>query len=135
MNLHHIVRGAITSVHPDETALLYRANGQDNVKGKVKARYEEPETIKGNFQAMDALTLQQLERGSVTGCTVQAYLYSDIANPVSGISRIPITRTGDFIKRSDDTWWLVHNVIEDWSADGWIKVGLTRQVTPPEVEG
>lgn len=133
MNLHGIVRRAIAGVHPDEEAMLYRSIGQTNIKGKIKAQYEEPETVKGNFQAMDSLTLQQLERVSVTGCTVQAYFYSEISNRIAGISRIPITRTGDYVKRADGTWWLVHAVIEDWSADGWIKVGLARQVTAPEV--
>lgn len=134
MNLHGIVRKAITGVHPDESALLYRSKGETNIKGKVKAQYEEPETVRGNFQAVNSLALQQLERVSVTGCTVQAYFYSETSHRIAGISRIPITRTGDYVKRSDGTWWLVNAVIEDWSADGWIKVGLARQVTAPEVE-
>ena len=35
LNLHNIVRGAITAVHPDIECQLYHAMGQRNVKGKV----------------------------------------------------------------------------------------------------
>lgn len=133
MNLHDIVRGAITLVHDDEEAYLYRSAGQVNVKGKIHARYEEAELIRGNFQPLDAKALQQLERMEITGNSVEAFLYSYNPKPVSGVSRIPFTRTGDFVLRNDDTWWLVTSVLEDWSADGWVSVALTQQLTPPEV--
>ena len=36
--------------------------------------------------------------------------------------------------RADKTYWLVTSVIEDWSYEGWVKVGITQQVNPSDTE-
>ena len=50
LNLHNVVRSAITSVHPDENCILYQSIGQQNIKGVVKSVYSEPQSIMANFQ-------------------------------------------------------------------------------------
>ena len=50
LNLHAIVRGAITSVHPDETVTLYQSTGQSNNYGIVTAQYAEPQTVKAQVE-------------------------------------------------------------------------------------
>lgn len=132
LNLHHVVRGAITSIHPDESCILYQSIGQKNVKGKVTPIYAEPKTVKGNFQPLSTDALTHMEAMNQTPCDEQVFLYSDTDLPVSGMHRLPITRNGDFIKRSDGTWWLIVSVIKDWSWDGWANVGIKRQTTHPD---
>lgn len=132
LNLHHVVRGVITSIHPDETCVLYQSIGQRNVKGKVTPVYAEPKVIKANIQPLSTDALTHMEAMNQTPCDEQAFLYSEPDLPVSGAHRLPITRNGDFIGRDDGTYWLITSVIKDWSWDGWANVGLKRQTTPPD---
>lgn len=132
VNLHHVVRGAITAIHPDENCTLYQSLGQKNVKGKVTPVYAEPKTIDANFQPLDSDTLRHLEAMNDTQTSEQVFLYSDTSLPVSGERRLPITRNGDILKRSDGTYWLVTAVLEDWSWDGWCNVGIHMVATPPD---
>lgn len=129
LNLHNVVRGAITAIHPDENCTLYQSIGQQNIKGKVIPVYAEPREIKANFQP-DAEALQHTDGMNQTPCSDRVYLYSEDYG-VSGQHRLPVTRTGDFIKRADETWWLITSVREDWTWDGWACVDVNRQVTPP----
>lgn len=132
INLHAVVRSAITAVHPDEDCVLYQSLGQKNVMGVVTTVYAEPQDIKANWQPLDSQTLDHLERMGDTKASEQVFLYSNTTLPVSGVQRMPISRTGDIIKRWDGTYWLVTSVIEDWSARGWANVGVTEQVQPPD---
>lgn len=132
LNLHGIVRSVITAVHPDEDCTLYQSLGQKNVLGVVTTVYNPPQAIKANWQPLDNQTLQHLERIGDTKASEQVFLYSNTDMPVSGVQRVPVTRTGDIIKRWDGTYWLITSVIEDWSARGWANVGVTEQVTPPD---
>lgn len=132
INLHNVVRSAITAVHPDETVTLYQSAGQRNVKGEIVSVYSEPKEIKANFQPLDSDALKHVEVIGNTPISEQVFLYSDAPMPVAGQQRVPITRTGDIIKRSDGTYWLVTVVLEDWTWDGWCNVGVHVQTTPPD---
>lgn len=132
INLHAVVRGAITAVHPDEACTLYQSIGQQNIKGTVVPVYAEGKTVRANFQPLDTDALKHLEAMNDTEASEQVFLYSDVALPVTGQQRLPLTRTGDFLGRSDGTYWLVTSVLEDWSQDGWCNVGVHRQTTPPD---
>lgn len=127
MNLHAIVRGLITRVHPDEEVELIQCAGVENIKGRIKSTYAPPVAIRANIQP-NGEPLEQVDGMNVTPQTEDAYLFSDESNPVKGITRLPISRTGDFIRRADGTLWRVTDVLEDWSADGWAKVRITQQV-------
>lgn len=131
MNLHNIVRSAITTVNPDEQITLYKAIGQENVKGSVIPKYADPLIVSSQWQPLDADRLAQLEMVNQTVSAEQVFLYSDKSQPISGISRTPIARTGDFLKRGG-SWYLVTAVLEDWSNVGWINVEVTLQTRPPE---
>lgn len=135
MNLHAIVRSAITVVKPDTPTTIYYAVGQENIKGVVTPLYEEPQAITAQWQPIDTERLDHLERVSSTEVTEQVFLYSSKTMPVSGIKRVPIARTGDILKR-DDLFYLVTDVIEDWSdvglAVGWVNVAVVLQTKPPE---
>ena len=45
LNLHQIVRGAISSVNADEQVYIIRSTGNANVKGRIQATYATPELI------------------------------------------------------------------------------------------
>lgn len=127
MNLHAIVRGLITRVHPDEPVELIQCAGVENLKGVIRTTYAEPVPILANIQPTGE-PLEHTDGMNVTPQTEDAYLFSNASNPVKGITRLPMARTGDFLRRGDGTLWRVTDVLEDWSADGWAKVRITQQV-------
>lgn len=137
LNLHNIVRGAITAVHPDETVTLYRSTGQVNEYGVVKAQYAPPLTVKAQVQSAGGESLQLVEKTSQDTAVMSFYLYADAAMPPAGIER-PFARGGDMIRRDNGTWWLVTGTSDDFARVGWVCVLGTLQELPPagvETEG
>lgn len=126
MNLHAIVRGPITSIHPDETCELYQASGLVNDRGIIRTQYTGPATVEANWQPQ-ANAIAHNDGMDTTDRTWRVFLYSDEALPVLGITRLPSMRTGDILKRADGTWWAVTSVDGNWSADGWAEVTVTQQ--------
>ncbi len=131
MNLHDMVRTAINLVNPDETCLLIPFDKQQNIRGKITPVYCVPVEIQANWQPVDE-TLLQSEALNLTGINYSVFLYSDANAPVSGVRRKPFTCGGDLIKRQDGTYYLVTDVVEDWSADGWANVLVTLQNKTPK---
>lgn len=136
INLHALVRGAVTALHPDEAVTLYQSTGQSNELGRIVPAYAEPQTVQAQIQSLSAEDLAHMEDASRTEISRKAYLFApDAALPPAGIVR-PLARSGDMLQRADGTWWLVTGIIEDFTASGWVCVAITQQVEGPQgVEG
>ena len=132
MNLHAVVRTAIQTVHRDEPCYLIQAQGQINVKGKIYPYYRKPEKIMAQIQPAGENVLQQMANVSAMGNDMEAFLFSREHYPVDGVTRNPLQRGGDFLRREDGTYWLITGVIEDWTKEGWANVTITEQTTPPD---
>lgn len=133
INLHGLVRSAITTLHPDETVTLRQSVGQRNVRGRVTSVYGPAQVVRAQIQSLGQDDLAQSEATSNTRIDRKAYLYApDAALPPQGIVR-PLGRTGDMLRRADGTWWLVTAMIEDFTASGWVCVGITQQVDGPDL--
>jgi hypothetical protein len=133
LNLHSLVRGAISSVHPEVKATLYRASGQNiGPGGKVMPDYAPGEAITAQVQSEGPSVLAQVDRVGQEEVSRKLYLFSepDLEHKVGGIVR-PLSRGGDMIQFEDETWWLVEAVIEDFSRSGWASVRATLQVKAP----
>lgn len=128
MNLHKIVNSITRVIHPNESLIIYKADGQVNNKGTITPIYQAPVVLYGNIQPLDANALKHLEAIGDTQASQQAFL----DYPLESTKRIPTPSGGDIIQRSDGTYWLVTSVLEDWNADGWCNVGIVQQVTPPD---
>lgn len=131
MNLHGIVRGAITMVNPDEPCQLLQAEEVENNRGILSTSYKPLQDIRAQWQPIDKPMTQQ-DGMTTTTEAMTVYLYSKEEFPVSGISRVPAARSGDYLFRKDGTWWLITDVKEDWSGVGWACVNAVKQVEPPE---
>jgi hypothetical protein len=132
MNLHEMVRTAISAVHADETVTLYRAAGQTNVKGEIKAAYAPGETVKAQIQSEGDDALAHSDRVGQNETNRRFYLMaSSPADKPAGIVR-PLARSGDMLQRADETWWLITALTEDFSGAGWVAVRATLQVKAPD---
>ncbi|MCH5277758.1 MAG: hypothetical protein J1E80_07995 [Desulfovibrionaceae bacterium] len=133
MNLHAVVRGAIPALHPDETVTLRQSTGQTNVRGRMVPVYGPAQTVSAQIQSLGSDDLQHSEAVNLTQRDRKAYLFApDPKLPPNGIVR-PLARAGDMIQRSDGFWWLVTAMLEDFTASGWVCVGITEQEKGPDL--
>ena len=133
LNLHDIVRGPISALHPDETVLLIQSDGVENVRGELLPKFVDALAVTAQIQSMGSDDLKSMESTARTEITRKAWLYSDTA---AGLVPSPLVRefarAGDLIRRADNSWWLITSLPEDYSRSGWVAVGLTLQIEIPE---
>lgn len=134
INLHAVVNNTITGIHPDETVILRQSLGQVDVRGRMVPMYDRPRAVSAQIQPLSPETLAHVEQVSSTKLDRKAYLFSPVVGGLTpaGIVR-PLARGGDMLQRADGSWWLVSQVLEDYSKSGWVCVGLVRQIDPPDL--
>ena len=132
LNLHNLVRTAVTALHPDEAVTLYQATGQTNTLGRLAPTYAAPHKVQAQIQSLSAEDLAHGQEASRTEIARKAYLFApDAALPPAGIVR-PLARSGDMLQRADGTWWLITGIMEDFTASGWVCVSMTQQIDAPQ---
>ena len=132
INLHHVVRGAITTVHPDETILWYQNKGAANVGGILKPSYAEPLPLVAQVQSESDASLMHANRADMNTETIKVYLYWDAQTNPLNLDRFT-AKGGDIFKRADGTFWLVTALTDNFADVGWVSCRAVRQVNPPEV--
>lgn len=132
INLHHVVRGAITTVHPDETILWYQNKGASNVGGILKPSYAEPLSLVAQVQSESDASLMHANRADMNTETIKVYLYWNAQTNPLNLDRFT-AKGGDIFKRADGTFWLVTALTDNFADVGWVSCRAVRQVTPPEV--
>lgn len=130
MNLHKIVRAAITRVNPDEENTLTQSIGVQNVNGLI-TNLTSAQEVKAQWQPITNV-LEHTDGVDVTKIEMKVYLFSDDALPVAGIRRLPQMRAGDMLTRADGTNWLITSVLENWSPVGWAAVTAVMQTSDAE---
>ena len=136
LNLHDIVRGAVTSVLDDEDVYLVQSIGQESDWGRVTAKYAPAELVKAQVQTLSGDDLTVNAETERTERDRKFYLYSDTASGQTPAGNVRILgRTGDFLYRiKAKTRWLVYNVNDDFTSAGWVCVlASEQQEVPPEV--
>lgn len=132
MNLHGIVRGAITSVNPDILVPYYKSTGygQDATFAQVP-QYAAPVNVPIQVQALTARELQHKELVNIEGLKRAVYMYGN----TQGIVRAD-KKGGDLlyfpqVPQGTNYIWKVVVVFETWP--DWCKVGVVLQldVSPP----
>lgn len=127
INLHHVVRSAITAVHADEPCLLIQSTGATSVKGRMTAGYAAAVAVRAQVQTLSGDDLTVTGETERTERDRKFYLYA--ADPVPAGQIRTAARTGDYIYRvNPGTVWKVYNVAEDFSAAGWVQLLASEQV-------
>lgn len=141
INLHQIVRGAITALHPDVAATLYQSTSQTTVSGgQVKASYAPGLPVIVQAQSENPSELFHADRVGQENISRKFWLnsVSPASGLVTGIVR-PLGRNGDLFQIDPAApwfaglWWLVDALIEDFSRSGWVSVRATLQVKAPDI--
>lgn len=134
MNLHAIVRGAINANLEDATLSLYRSLGQTIVDYKAQNTYAAPVSIKGSFQSEGDAALDHSNLAGQNSIIRKLYIYaSDSLTERPWTIFRPLSRTGDYIKDANGTFWMVVAVEEDFSAAGWECLRVQMQEKTPDL--
>ena len=135
MNLHRIANAAVRNVNPNEFITLFKALGQVNEKGIIKPKYLAPEVMEAQVQDDADSSLQHTDTVNQTGHVKRFYVnkYTDDNVLVPQSLMRQKERTGDIILRSDGTYWLVTQVLEDFDLHVVLKAELLTKT--PDFSG
>lgn len=121
LNLHGIVRGAITAVNNDVTLAYEKSTGSTTGAGfKPVPIYAAVQQIRAQVQALSWKDLQQLDGINLNGERRAIYLFGAI----NGVVR-PAAQGGDLLTDGNNNVWLVAQNLEQWP--DWCKVAVTLQ--------
>lgn len=132
MNLHGIVRGAITSVNPDVLCPYYKSSGYgvDSTFAQVPT-YAAPVTVPCQIQALTARDLQHKDLVNIEGLKRAVYMYGN----TQGVVRAD-AKGGDILAFAQVPggtiqYWKVVVVLETWPDWSKVAVVLQRDTSPP----
>lgn len=130
MNLHAIVRGAVTAINPDVTGRVYLSTGQTTgASGKRIPSYDRIDAVPMQVQPLSLDDVGKLQH--MDGLNPEAVLRAVYINgSAKGVDRVEM-KGGDMLYFNGH-FWLVVGVLEPWDSAGWSKVGVAKQVSPPE---
>lgn len=119
MNLHQIVRGAITTVNPDTDGVFQINTGFTTLPGgkRVPSYTDIPVTVQ--LQELSSTDLRQVDAVNIQGILRSAYLNGNF----NGVNR-PEQKGGDILVIGDEKW-LVVKVPELWP--DWCRVIVNLQ--------
>jgi hypothetical protein len=139
MNLHSIVRGAISYVNPDRTALYLKSTGAvSNADYSQTPSYAAGVPVRIQIQPLDKEGLRHVEKLNLTGVFRTIYMYGN----TQGVVRVQ-AKGGDLIQFRTFQGEPVQNwkVVEPdgpWNVEygGWTKIIVVLQTdTPVTVPG
>lgn len=130
LNLHDIVRHAITANKADDVFDLFRSAGQEMKDGIMTAVYAAPIRITGQFQSENDAALAHADMAGQNSIIRKLYVYApdDLKTRPWSIYR-PLARSGDYVRDRFGGYWLVTAVTEDFSECGWECLRVTFQQT------
>lgn len=129
VNLHATVRQAITGLHPEEVATLYRSMGNTNVRGVLTPSWGEGESVLVQVQSISDDALYHSNRTGQNATTRKIWMTVP-ASDVGGVDR-ETGKGGDMIQLPGGSWWLVDAVLEDFGRSGWKSLRIVRQTKAP----
>lgn len=132
MNLHSVVRGAITSLNPDVPALLERSAGYAaQPDGSRKPRYLQAQSVTIQVQPMSWGDIQHANFLNLKGVMRVVFGYGS----TEGIVR-PTEKGGDLLRFAayrgqQMSEWLTSQTLEVFDS-GWSKVIVVMQAQKPK---
>lgn len=126
-NMHAVVRGAITTLNPDEPGTVYVSTGSTNVRGILTPTFTAVAAqLQFQAQAHDKVMHERALEYSSMYDTVYAY------GNFTGVDR-PDGKGGDVIQTTaDGKFYLITRVLEWWPQ--WCSFEVTRQLNAPNVQ-
>ena len=121
LNLHGMVRGAITTVNPDKPITIQICTGytEDSI-GRQTPAYAPGVPAFGQVQDLTQRDIMHLASLNIQGSQKVVYVFGSL----SGIVR-SLGKGSDLITFDAGDVWMVTAVLEQW--DDWCRVAVTMQ--------
>ncbi len=130
LNLHKIVNRAVSVAQPQVDVKVYQSTGTSNVMGVITPMFAPVIDTKARFQS-DVDKLEHKDNVEVDYTSRKIYVDTTAEAPISELYRNR-GKTNDYIYRvSDQSWWMVTEVLDDFAEQGWVCVRGVLQVLPP----
>ncbi len=135
MNLHSLVRGAITSVNPDRMALYLASAGNTvNADFSQTPGYAPGVAVRIQIQPLGKEELRHVERLNLQGVFRTVYMYGN----TQGLVRV-LAQGGDLLQfapfqgQAVQNWKVIGPVDGPWNVEngGWSKFIVCLQTDPP----
>lgn len=122
MNLHAVVRRAITSVNPDTIGTWRKSTGYTTATtGKREQAYTDVTNAPLQVQALSGRELTQLDALNIQGASRGVW----VNGQVTAANRADQTG-GDLFLFDGKTWLAVH-IFESWDRPGWSHCAVAQQ--------
>jgi hypothetical protein len=123
MNLHAIVRGAVSAISPELTVTLKRSTGYTTAADGTQVPAYASTTRSAQVQSLDGMELAQVDGIGGQGEKLCLYCAGSLIGSVRADGA-----GGDLVILPDGSTWLVVKILEAWArVDGWTKAAITRQ--------
>lgn len=133
LNLHSVVRGAITTVNPDLAGFYYASNGYTTGASGARTPTYIKTAAQLQVQALSGRDLRHEDFLNLQGVKRSVYMFGNTV----GANR-PDVKGGDLlafpqVSGGTPQLWLVVKVLESWSPDpaSWCKLGVVLQTDAP----
>lgn len=125
MNLHGIVRGAISAVNPDITMTMLRSNGYTTDSAGARTPVFVTLTGKGQVQAASGGTIQRMSNLGIQGVLRAVYLYGNWCGIVRADQKGGDVLQFPQVPGAAIQHWKVVEVTETWP--DWSRVVVVLQ--------
>lgn len=130
LNLHGVVRGAITSVNSDIPALWLRSTGSSgNSAGRQTPTYAASVTVQAQVQPIGSADLRKYAFLQDQGIYRSVHLYGDIEGIVRSAQLGGDLLQFPAVPGGPTYTWLIKVVPETWNP-GWCRVIVVMQLDP-----
>ncbi len=130
LTLHALVRGAITSVNPDQSVIILQSDGFDVADYEQRPKWKEAVSVKAQCQPVADKTIQLLNQQRQNSIWWDFYLEGDWNSLMRSKEK-----SGDLLYWNGFEWQ-VDQVLEAWAPTvGWTKLRCiqVRQSETPEL--
>lgn len=118
MNLHQLVRGAISAVNPDTLAVIQTSTGYTTAaNGQQQPTYATTYNVTVQVQGLTAPELDHVDSLNIQGTLRGFWINGNVQGTVRSLGK-----GGDILTMANGSTWLVVHVLETWDSAGWCHV-------------
>lgn len=127
MNLHGVVRGAITAVNPDTIGTWYRSAGTYTTapNGTRTPQFTAVPATPIQVQALSSREVAHIDALNIGGADRGVWVNGQL----QAMNRVD--QTGGDILAFDGKFWLVVALLESWDRPGWSHAAVRQQKSGP----
>lgn len=132
LDMYKILRPVLHVIQAEESIKIYKFAGQKFYKGVYVPLYHNPVEVHSHVQAKDKGKLSHTNTLATSSYSAIFYVNIDEIMELTSLKRVKACG-GDIVERRDGTFWLVTDIIDDFTASlAWFSFLATLQNIKPD---